>query len=131
MKPLDQARVLLRKAAADIVLLEAAAQPPQFSDEIFGFHCQQAVEKACKAALAAHGIVPRRTHDLQELHDLLGEKHVAVPLELGQVTGLTVYAAEFRYSDAAMDQDPLDRPAMLALVRCCYDWAMGIVGKGG
>ncbi len=34
-----------------------------------GFHLQQALEKSLKACLLAHGILPRRTHDLVVLLD--------------------------------------------------------------
>ena len=46
--PVDQAQVLLLKAAEDETILVAAEVP----DSIFGFHAQQAVEKLIKALLS-------------------------------------------------------------------------------
>ena len=52
-----------------------------FTDEIFGFHAQQAVEKACKAWLCGLGIVYPKTHDLDLLFHLLSDlaDHVIPP----------------------------------------------------
>jgi len=36
------------------------------SDEVFGFHCQQAAEKLLKAVLEHQQVVYRRTHDIDE-----------------------------------------------------------------
>jgi hypothetical protein len=46
MKPREQALLLLRKAAHDEALLDAVIASDQVSDEIIGFHCQQAAEVA-------------------------------------------------------------------------------------
>jgi HEPN domain-containing protein len=43
--------LLLRKAAQDEALLGEVLTSDQVSDEIIGFHCQQAVEKLLKALL--------------------------------------------------------------------------------
>ena len=34
------------------------------SDDVIGFHAQQAVEKAMKSVLVVHGVAFRRAHDL-------------------------------------------------------------------
>ncbi len=60
----EQAALLLRKASQDEALLDAVLDMQQVYDETIGYHVQQAAEKLLKAALAAHGVVYRRTHNL-------------------------------------------------------------------
>lgn len=47
---------MLRMAHKDFSALTDMLDNAVFADEIFGFHAQQAVEKALKAWLCAHGI---------------------------------------------------------------------------
>lgn len=50
-----------------------------FSDEIFGFHVQQAVEKALKAWLSHLGVSYPKRHDLDELAALLEDAGQTIP----------------------------------------------------
>jgi len=43
MKRLEQARLLLHKAAQDEVLIDEVLESANVADEVIGFHCQQAV----------------------------------------------------------------------------------------
>ena len=52
MKHHEQALLLLRKAGQDEILLEEVVRSKRISDEIIGFHCQQAIEKYLKAVLS-------------------------------------------------------------------------------
>ena len=52
------------------------------SDEIVGFHCQQAAEKLLKAALSDLSVRFRKTHDLGALLSLLAEAGQRLPAEL-------------------------------------------------
>ena len=45
----------LRKAAQDEALLDAVIESDKVSDEVIGFHCQQAAEKMLKALLSDFG----------------------------------------------------------------------------
>lgn len=45
MKRREQALLFLRKAAQDESLLDAVLESDSVSDEVIGFHCQQAAEK--------------------------------------------------------------------------------------
>lgn len=51
MADLERARAMLRMAHKDFNALIGMQDNPLFADEIFGFHIQQAVEKALKAWL--------------------------------------------------------------------------------
>jgi predicted nucleotidyltransferase len=42
IKPREQALLFLRKAAQDEALLDTVLESPNVSDEVIGFHCQQA-----------------------------------------------------------------------------------------
>jgi hypothetical protein len=55
MGDLEHAGSLLRMAHKDFNALQGMQGNPLFADEIFGFHVQQAVEKALKAWLCTYG----------------------------------------------------------------------------
>jgi HEPN domain-containing protein len=79
------------EAARDL----AARKPPLRNTACF--HCQQAAEKFLKALLQELGAVVPRTHELNDLLDLLlPHDATLVPLRRG-LKGLTRYAVEFRY----------------------------------
>jgi len=80
-----------------------------FDERIFGFHAQQACEKALKAWPLHLGQNPPRTHDLHALILLLDGAGVELA-EQETVGALTLYAVEMRYGDEPLD-DLLDRPA--------------------
>lgn len=67
----EHARALLDMARKDARALRGMRDPEVFAVEIFGFHAQQAVEKALKAWCAQRGITYPLTHDLSELLTLL------------------------------------------------------------
>ncbi|MEO0455124.1 MAG: HEPN domain-containing protein [Cyanobacteria bacterium P01_A01_bin.114] len=55
MSDLGQAKALLQAALRDLKALRGMTDAQIFADEIFGFHGQQAAEKALKAWIAALG----------------------------------------------------------------------------
>ena len=71
MKRREQALLLLRKAAQDEALLDEVIASDQGSDEIIGFHCQQAAEKILKALLSDVGVRFRKTYEIGALMALL------------------------------------------------------------
>ena len=85
-----------------------------FTDEIFGFHAQQAVEKACKAWMCGLGVVYPKTHDLDLLFHLLSESGVRVPMEYEALLDLVDFSVQYRYE--AFDELPIDRRNTLLLV---------------
>lgn len=76
MSALEYARLLMAKSRQDELVVEKLAGDPDVSDEVLGFHAQQAIEKLLKAVLTEGGIPFRRTHDLTELIDLLARESV-------------------------------------------------------
>ena len=89
--------------------LEAARSQPgrHVRPRIVAFHCQQAAEKAIKAALVLAGIDPPRTHDLNDLRNRLpaGWRVTRSPLDLGR---LSAYATDSRYPDDIAPVTPIE-----------------------
>jgi HEPN domain-containing protein len=63
----DHAVKLAEMARRDLQALSNMQNPDQFSEEIFGFHAQQAIEKALKAWIALRRIEYPKTHDISIL----------------------------------------------------------------
>jgi len=99
MKRLEQASLFLRKAAQDEALLDEVGDSVNVSDEVFGFHCQQAAEKLLKALLSAAGGTFRKTHDLAVLLGSLAEAGVHLPPEFEAIDALTPFGSVYRYED--------------------------------
>src|SRR5262249_26333235 len=75
---------------------ELATRKPPLRD-LACFHCQQAAEKYLKALLQEGGAAVPRTHDLEELLDLLlPHDPTLAPLRRGLIS-LTQYAVDYRY----------------------------------
>lgn len=85
------------KAEEDIEsarILAALAKPKR---DAACFHCQQAAEKYLKALLQEIGLAVPRTHELEDLLDLLlRHDGTLVPLRRS-LRSLTPYAVNFRY----------------------------------
>ena len=97
MSGVEHAREMVILAQRDLKALQGMLDADTFADEIFGFHAQQAVEKALKAWLTIVGVEYPRTHDLEELLELL-EEHAEPILEaFYDLVDLTDFAVQFRY----------------------------------
>ncbi len=109
MKDREQARNLLGVAERDYRALCGMEDSAVFSDEVFGFHVQQAVEKTLKAWLCCLGVPFPRTHDLDELGALLEQAGQNIPAFASALLEFTDFAVVFRY-DAFPDLEAdLDR----------------------
>ena len=117
----DLARVLARKAEDDAKAMQLLAPNPEISDEIVGFHSQQAIEKWLKAVMALHGLDEARIHDLGRLLEILGEAGIELPPGADRLDDLSIYAVPLRYADF-LDVEPLDRDATVALVDEVGKW---------
>lgn len=109
MKDLERARQFLNMAERDYRALGGMKDSDVFSDEIFGFHVQQAVEKALKAWLCALGVPFPKTHDLDELGALLEEAGQEIPNFLHTLLEFTDFAVAFRYEAFADLEGDIDR----------------------
>ncbi len=97
MKPDPAADILLTIAEKDYTTIRKMACDNEFADEVFGFHAQQAVEKAAKAILAMKGITFERTHDLELLFDALLDNGCIVSTDFSGLIDLTDFAVQYRY----------------------------------
>ena len=121
MKQHEQAVLLLEKARQDEALVDEVLTSDRISDEIVGFHCQQAAENLLKALLAEIGVHFHRTHNLHQLMNLLANEGRPVPDDLKNLDTLTPFAAVHRYGTPPVTVS-LDRREALEMVRRARKW---------
>ena len=114
----EQADLLIEKARQDLYIPRAHAADPEVSDDTWGFHAQQAVEKFLKSILSRRQAHDPFTHRLSTLADLLAESGVPLPACFDALLDLTPYAVELRYSVLPRDpsEKPLDRAEIIRLI---------------
>lgn len=112
MADLEHARSLLRMAHKDFNALLGMQGNSLFADEIFGFHVQQATEKALKAWLCTYGSGSYpMTHELARLFSLLENQGAGVE-PYWSLVQYTLFAVQARYEEGVADMDePIDRAA--------------------
>lgn len=126
-EPADLAALYAKKASNDAAAAREFANNAEISDEIIGFHAQQAVEKWLKAVMANLGLPQQRTHDIDQLGRLLEEHDVQLPVPRSHLAELTDFAVPLRYEDL-LDAEPLDRQATIVLVGEVAKWAADRLG---
>lgn len=127
MKSLDHARSLLRLSRRDLNALIGMQGSALVADAIFGFHAQQAVEKALKAWLTERRHAYPFTHDLSRLLMLL-EGTAANVERFWPLDRFTGYALAARYQEGDPDADePLDRPGIVAEVAALLDHVAAVL----
>lgn len=88
----ERAQRLLVLAERDITSFRALTTHPEVDVSATGFFARQVVEKCLKAVAEYHGIVFRRTHDVDELVDLLLQHKVTMPFPPDQFSVLNPFA---------------------------------------
>ena len=121
MKQREQALLFLRKAAPDEALLDVVLESGKVSDEVIGFHCQQAAEKMLKALLSELGATFPRTHEIGALMDALARNGAPLTAEFENLDMLTPFGAIYRYDDYD-GADSLNRREMRALLQSLRAW---------
>jgi HEPN domain-containing protein len=116
MSDIDHAHTLLRMAEIDADALVNMMDAHAFPDEVFGFHAQQAVEKGLKAWTAAIGARYPKTHDIEELIDVLKANAQALHQEALPLVELYPFAVQYRYEAIDAEEEPLDRADVLRRV---------------
>lgn len=87
----------VRKAEDDLEAAKSLSAPPKPKRDAACFHCQQAAEKYLKALLQELGLAVPKTHNLNDLLDLLLPRDATLePLRRG-LRSLIRYAVEYRY----------------------------------
>lgn len=123
--PINVSRRLLSLAQRDMTSFRALAMHPEVDISATGFFAQQAVEKCLKSVAEYHGIVFRKTHDVDELVDLLLQHKVAMPFPPEQFSHLNPFAVILRYEETPFISMTLEE--MSHLVELAYQWASMIV----
>lgn len=126
MKQPDQVkrRILaewLRKADADIAVAEQLLPNEATFLNAVAFHCQQAAEKYIKAFLVWYEIDFPKTHDLEELLDLVETSNRDLAASLRDVIVLTLYGVELRYPGDRPDATPDEAREAVKLARQVRD----------
>jgi HEPN domain-containing protein len=124
-EPPDLPRLLLGLARDDEFAARSLLPVAGVADAILGFHSQQAVEKALKAALASREIEFPYTHDLDGLIELCRINALEVPATLNGVERLAPYGVHMRYG--ASNTSRLDRDQALGWAVAAIAWAQGII----
>jgi HEPN domain-containing protein len=93
----------LAHAESDLAVARAAVGRPGVLPQQVAFHAQQAVEKSLKAILVLSGEDFPKTHDLQELVELVARTVHPLPEELREIVSLTPFAVQHRYPG---EEDP-------------------------
>jgi len=123
------ALMMLMLAREDLTILEEMMKSARIRDRGFGFHAQQAVEKALKAWLAFVGVDYPKTHDLEELFALLIERGQSVPEAFQRLEYLTDYAVHLRYSVSEELEDKIDRVALIRDVAAVVEHVERLIGQ--
>ena len=122
MSDVKCARVMYHAAERDVLTLRnMTADAPV---ESFGFHVQQAAEKALKAWLALLGETYPLTHSIEALLDFLADRGTAVE-SFRDLIDYTPYAVEFRYAGVDPEAEPIDRGGAIALVEALLEQVQG------
>jgi HEPN domain-containing protein len=98
------------------------------SDEIIGFHCQQAAEKILKGLLSDVGVRFRKTHEIGALMALLAQAGHALPDQFENLDVLTPFGAIYRYEDYDSVVS-LNRPAARESLRELRAWVEAALRK--
>lgn len=117
------ADLMLVSAQRDAAAYFALVDNVGIHDSILGFHAQQVIEKAIKAALFKHGVQVPRTHDIGQLLDALGDAAIAAPPHADALDILNPYAVQARYG--ALDAGALDRGLTAGWLKDVVAWAAG------
>ena len=107
-------------AERDVAALRAMCRSDEISDEIFGFHVQQAAEKLFKSWIALLGEVYPLTHNIERLFNLLADQGVAVE-PFRKLIDYTPYAVEFRYTGVDSSAEAIDREGALVIVEALLE----------
>ena len=93
---IQQARLLLGMADGDLDALRVMHNPDDVTDEIFGFHVQQAAEKCFKAWIAMLGEEYPLTHDLGKLIEAIRQRDATVT-QHAALKAFSAFAVNCRY----------------------------------
>jgi len=124
------AETMLAKAKEDLEALRAMCPIPRISNEIFGFHGQQAVEKSLKAWIASTGHEYPKVHNLITLLSLLEEYGCDVQ-RFWSLVKYDAFAVQFRYMQVQELGAELDRDETVREVAQVVEHVERLIGEAG
>jgi len=127
-EPIELARQFLKLAEDDIKSFKLLASSSEIANSQVGFHAQQALEKCLKAVLVLNKIEFRKTHDLNELLELLHQHKISMPPNSDLLDEFNPYAVSLRY-DLFYDEISLDRELAAQIIANVFSWASKLILK--
>ena len=118
----DLVAAWLEKARQDLVVARNALLMPEIFPWVICFHAQQAGEKALKAYLMSLGVIPPKTHQLEDLVALASGFDGEILPVSDTAAALTPYAVEARYPEVAdqITEEDARQAIKDATEVCCY-----------
>jgi HEPN domain-containing protein len=113
----DHVRQWIAKADVDYRTAERLVRDADPIRESIAFHCQQAAEKYLKALLVSLQVEFPKTHDLEELLDLLAPLCPGVAAGLEGIEALSPFGAKIRYPGDLPDLLPGHEQTLFELAR--------------
>jgi HEPN domain-containing protein len=127
-KSTERALSLLRKAREDYHAAACLAADLDASLWTVGFHAQQAVEKAVKAALMGRGVRYPFTHDIAALLKLAHQAGLQLPSGSDDMPYLSPFGTLFRYEDEEWGlPETLNQEHFLGWAEKAVEWAGTII----
>ena len=125
MSEIENAAALLAMAEKDLRAIEGMK-----NEEVFGFHAQQAAEKALKAWIAALGEEYPLTHNLASLLSVL--QGLGADVEgFWELVEYNPFGVQFRYESLDETEEPLDREAVASEMRRILDRVAQAIDAAG
>jgi len=122
----DHAFQLLQMARKDHQAITHMLDQDSFSEEVFGFHAQQSIEKALKAWITAKGLTYPKSHDVSALTRILGDSGEEVT-KFPNLEDYTIYAVQYRYEAYDESEEQLDRRQVIEATNALLDHVQGIL----
>lgn len=117
------------KADRDLGMAKSAQiHTPEYPDLIC-YHCQQAAEKFLKALVIHYDLPLRKTHDLEELLDILGTVDSSITSGFyDEALKIKNYVVGIRYPDPSGDPTEADVEEALTTAAFFRTFAAGVLG---
>jgi HEPN domain-containing protein len=122
------AELMALKAHNDLRSAESLIETADYAEDVVGFLLQQTIEKSLKSLIAASEREVPRTHDLEELVQLVEDSGRELPATLASCAWLTPWAVDFRSEEP---EAPLDADSALSAAKAAIDTARRVLSSGG
>ncbi len=128
MNDLEHALMMLESAGRDLKAIQGMTDSEAFTDEIFGFHVQQVIEKSLKAWIAAIGEEFPLTHNLGRLLRMLEDNDHDVA-SFWELIEYTAFAVEFRYGVSGLNEEPVDRQKAIEQAKSIFEHVKAAISR--